>query len=210
MNRAPLSKVQMIASSEVEYATAEDVQKLFATAMSDLFCLAFLLTANAEKAEQCLIQSMRQCFEPRPILRKWLGPWARSTVIRNGTRIVRNTKRDSVCATQPEFASRTHATGEPPIGSFAYSAGILELCDFDRLVYVICVLEHYTVRHCTLLLGRSPAEIREARNRALTRIADFDGTRKCRRAQFDSVACTYSQTNNQSGEFDCSCGSLLD
>jgi len=46
----------------VEYATADEIQKHFAVAMNDLFCLAFLLIANGEKAEDCLIQSIRECF----------------------------------------------------------------------------------------------------------------------------------------------------
>jgi len=210
MGTNPSFKDQMNSSSEVEYATADDLQKLFATSMSDLFCLALLLTAEAEEAERCIIHSMRECFASGSILRERLGPWVRHTVIRNGTRIVKDMQPASVSALQTESVSQLPAAAEPPIGSSDYSAGILELSNLDRLVYVICVLEHYTVQHCALLLGRSHAEVRVARDRALTQIGDFERRIGWRPVQVDQVAYPNSRTNNQRNEFDCSCGNLLD
>ena len=58
-----MSTAQLLSSHKrVEYATADDIQKHFVAAMNDLFCLAFLLIANADGAEDCIIRSIRGVF----------------------------------------------------------------------------------------------------------------------------------------------------
>ena len=59
------------------------------------------------------------------------------------------TLRDSILV--PELSQ------QPSIGTTDYSAGILELSTFDRLVYVICILEHYTSKQCAMLARTYPA-----------------------------------------------------
>jgi DNA-directed RNA polymerase specialized sigma24 family protein len=49
---------------------------------------------------------------------------------------------------------------------------VLRLADFERFVFVMSVLEHYSEHDCTLLLGCSAREIREGRTRALKELAD--------------------------------------
>jgi DNA-directed RNA polymerase specialized sigma24 family protein len=44
---------------------------------------------------------------------------------------------------------------------------VLGLEDFERFVFVMSVLEHYSEHDCALLLGCSAREVREARGRAL-------------------------------------------
>jgi hypothetical protein len=51
------------------------------------------------------------------------------------------------------------------LGAIAESEGILDLPELDRFVFVICVLERYSMHDCALLLGRSPRDINEARQR---------------------------------------------
>jgi hypothetical protein len=67
-------------------------------------------------------------------------------------------------------------SSQPFIGTTDYSAGILELSNFERLVYVICIVECYASQQCAMLLGRSREEVREARYRALAHIAEFEST----------------------------------
>ena len=44
--------------------------------------------------------------------------------------------------------------------------------DFERFVFTMSVLEHYSEHDCALLLGRSVPEVREARTRALHALMD--------------------------------------
>src|SRR5260370_36892795 len=51
-------------------------------------------------------------------------------------------------------------------------ASVLALEDFDRFVFVMSVLERYTEKECSVLLGCSRQDVREARMRALRQIAE--------------------------------------
>jgi hypothetical protein len=51
-------------------------------------------------------------------------------------------------------------------------AGILELPAFERFVFVMSVLEHYSDQECSLLLGCTRADVLAARTRALRQIGN--------------------------------------
>jgi hypothetical protein len=55
-----------------------------------------------------------------------------------------------------------------------FLARVLALEDFERLVYVLSVLEKYPDQNCAALLRVSPERIRETRNSALKHIGYFD------------------------------------
>jgi len=191
-----------------EHASPDDLQKLFASEMTELFGLAFLLTANAEKAEQCVLRSMHECMDSGVVLKGWLYLWARNVVIQNGIKLVLGIHSDSfVDIAQYKPVQRTDTSLRCALSRSDYSAGILELSDFDRLVYVICVLERYASVHCALLLGRSRREIRDARKRALADIAKFESSRLC--AACHSRSDHNLPTDDQGSEFDGTCGHLL-
>ena len=48
---------------------------------------------------------------------------------------------------------------------------VLGLADFERFVFVLCVLERYRDHECALLLGCSASEVREARTQAIEELA---------------------------------------
>jgi len=58
-----------------------------------------------------------------------------------------------------------------PGGHFEIDA-VLRLADFDRFLFVMSALEHYSEHDCALLLGCSARDIREGRTRALKELAD--------------------------------------
>jgi DNA-directed RNA polymerase specialized sigma24 family protein len=193
---------------EVNYATADDMQKLFAAAMNDLFCLAFLLTANVDSAEDCLVRSIRECLKNKYVLNERLPAWIRDTIVRNGINIVKDIEGLSFSDTPRDSIPLVPESSQGVIRATDYSAGILELNDLDRLVYVICILERYTSRQCALLLGRSREKVREARSRALAHIAEFES-----RWREIPVGSSPESKVLQCGcqtEVECSCGSLLD
>ena len=209
MSTGLLSNVQLNSAQGGEYATPDDVQKQFASGMTDLFLLALLLTADAAKAELCIFRSIHECLEADPVLKGRLPAWIRNTVIRNGVGIVRGIQGDSLSGTfQPEPVPSAHVPPQSERGTWEYSARVLELNDFDRLAYVICVLEHYSSLHCALLLGRCWQEVRDARDRALAEIAAFD-SESCL-VPHDSFPYPTSPGNDQPCSYDCSCGCLLD
>lgn len=175
MGRTVLPNSSMKWPPAKEYATSNDFQELFACEMADLFRLAFLLTADAERAEQCLFVTIDECMASNSVVKWWLPVWTRNTLIRNAIRIVTSTpigpsrnswQRATLTAIRKSQESAIDASNESP--------GLLLLNDFERLVYVISMIEHYPARDCAKLLGRSRQEVRDALNRAAGQVAAFE------------------------------------
>jgi len=68
-----------------------------------------------------------------------------------------------------------HSSPDDSLGAIAASESILDLPEFERFVLVICVLEHYSIHDCALLLGKSPRDIKEARQRVGNQVGQIDG-----------------------------------
>jgi DNA-directed RNA polymerase specialized sigma24 family protein len=193
------------------YAVNDEFQQLFATEMTDIFRLSLNLTADTETAERCLILAMRECLQSNCAFNsiKLTRAWARRVVIRNAIHLVQAEESrkpggslggtTSYVQSQPN-QYRTNAVPE--------SLAVLNLPDFDRLVYVICVLEHYSIVHCALLLSRSLKDVDDARVRATIRVVVAEErNHPTRRATFRTG--TYDTCSYGEDEFDGACGLLL-
>jgi len=149
--------------------------------MTDLFRLSLQLTADAEKAESCLILSMRESL-PTAALQGMGRIWVRRTVIRNAIRLVLGANSIVPGNIDCEEVSDFHLQPtEYRIEALRNSLSILRLPDLDRLIFVICVLERYSILDCALLLKRSPKDVNNARLRAINQVV-FAEERKSTRA----------------------------
>lgn len=148
-------------------ATPKDYQQMFVAEMTNLFRLSLDLTGDVEKAKKCLILAMRDCFEKSAVSKKSARLWARRMVVRNAVCLVLGTANDI----QSETGSDLHLQpSEYQIEALRGSVVIQNLPDFDRLVFVICVLERYSILDCALLLRRSPKDVDDARVRSANRV----------------------------------------
>lgn len=192
------------------YAAADDFQRLFARNMNDLFRLSLQLTADAETAERCLILAMRESFANSTVAKEWALIWARRTVIRNAIRLVLGARNTIPSDIDCEEVSDFHLQPtEYRIEALRNSLSILELPDFDRLVFVICVLERYSILDCALLLKSSPKVVSAARVHAINKVV-FANERNRRESTTALSTSLYGACSNGIGEVDDSCGSLLD
>jgi len=180
MGRPALVTNQTKLSSASEYASLDDFQKLFASEMVDLFRLAFFLTADADKAEHCLILTMHECMANGSVFKRWLPVWTRNALVQNAIRAV---MRGWVCPVRKTTLGRAlfpnQGSAQDALSHSDESVGILHLNDFDRLVYVLCVLEGYPARDCATFLCRSRQEIQCAQNRAINQVAAFEQEWRC-------------------------------
>jgi DNA-directed RNA polymerase specialized sigma24 family protein len=171
----PFHRNRFRSIQEAAYATADDFQRLFAREMTDLFRLSLYLTAEAEKAESCLIFAMQDCFASSTVSKEWAFIWARRAIVRNAIRLVqeaRNAEPDDICSEAgPNFLLQP---SEYRTEALQDSLAILELPDFERLVFVACVLERYPIMDCALLLKRSPKDVNNARVRAINRVVSAE------------------------------------
>ncbi len=153
------------------YATDDDFRQLFATKITEFLRLALQLTADAEKAERCLILAMRDSFDKSNISVNFAQVWARRMVIRNAIRLVLGIDNDIACDTEAEFhlQPRAYRIEEP-----RESIAVLDMAEFDRMVFVICVLERLSIMDCALLLRRSPKDVNDAMVRATNHVASLE------------------------------------
>lgn len=165
-----LLRTNRIASGKAAtYATTEDFAALFTDEMNSLYLLAFLLTGDHEKAEQCFVASLESCVKGNPVFKQWAFSWAKRMIVETAIRII---------APRPHPAGETapaihlELNGEPETARDrgALVAGVLELADFERFVFVMSVLERYPDQDCSVQLGYPLRKIRDARIEAQQQI----------------------------------------
>jgi DNA-directed RNA polymerase specialized sigma24 family protein len=146
-----------------EYANVGDFCRLFAEHVDDLYQLSFLLTADHQKAKECFVAGLEDSAKENHVFKEWARSWAKRAIIQNAIR-----------RCKPRFQPHSFSLALSPYvvalpsdqdRHFAVEA-VLALKDFERFVFVMSVLEHHSEHECSLLLGCSPREIREAQGRA--------------------------------------------
>jgi DNA-directed RNA polymerase specialized sigma24 family protein len=164
-------------NAETRYASCEDFRRVFEEDLSGLYQLSFLLTRDHHKAEQCFVAGLEDCAEESRVFKEWARTWARRVIVKNAIRELHPRSSYSNSSAQI-FSPKLHLNG--PSRHFDTDA-VSGLADFERFVFVLCVLERYREHECALLLGCSDSEVREARTQAMEQLADFRpvGSRRC-------------------------------
>jgi len=151
-----------------QYASCMDFRRIFDEDMNSLYLLSFLLTADREKAEQCFVSGLEDAVEGNPVFKEWARSWARRVIIQNAVRVI-----------SPRAAEAKGHFNSAPVNSNGVLPAlwqqpeiraVLGLEPFERFVYVITVLEHYSDHDCSLLLGCARRDVPAARARALQQI----------------------------------------
>ena len=150
------------------YAIAGDFCRIFSQDMNSLYLLSFLLTADREKAEQCFVSGLGDSVKANRVFKEWARSWARRAVIQNAIRMIQPAPHGT--GKTPLPASDTAAATSQSDASFS---AVLELGAFERFVFVMSVLEHYSDQDCSLLLGCSRRAVALAKMRAAEGIAKF-------------------------------------
>jgi hypothetical protein len=143
------------------YATNDDFRRVFHEDMDSLYQLAFLLTADREKAQQCFVSGLEDSVNGTPVFREWARSWARRTIIQNAVRVIHPRPMGEHAPSSFDSGGSTLAVEQPE------TAAVLQLRPFERFVYVMSVLEHYSDLDCSLLLGCTRRDVIAARIRAL-------------------------------------------
>jgi DNA-directed RNA polymerase specialized sigma24 family protein len=153
--------------SAAAYATAADFKQIFTEDISSLYLLSFLLTGNPEKAEQCFVAGIGESTKGNYVFKEWARSWARRTIMQSAIRLIG--PRDLGVTTMPDpYVAR--AMDNVPLILHAEVRAILGLAPFERFVFVMSVLERYSDRECSILLGCPPRDIATSRARAVRRL----------------------------------------
>lgn len=159
-----LNHNQVMKKQVSQYATREDFCHVFIEDMPGLYQLSFLLTGDHDKAEQCFVAGLEDCVQTNRVFREWARFWAKCKIVQKAIRTL-----------QPHpTVSRMPATAFPKSGPTVREHlevdHVLALEQFERFVFVMSVLEHYSDHDCALLLECSLQVLRRARVRALEQL----------------------------------------
>lgn len=144
-----------------EYATCKDFQQIFNEEMAGLHLLAYLLTADQVKAEQCFVAGLDDSIHGNLVFKQWARAWSKRAIIQNAIKSMSPTARGPAAAINPP------SNGTPPLVAL-----VMQWAAFERFVFVMAVLEGYSIRECAAMLGCSDQEIITAKSRVLERLGE--------------------------------------
>ena len=151
-------------TSPTPYASSGDFCRIFHEEIDGLYMLSFLLTAKRDKAEQCFVSGLDDSLKGNRVFKEWARSWARRAIIQNAVRVINPRPMDKNAPLSFD------STGKTLVAEQVEIAAILELAPFERFVFVISVLEHYSEHECSVLLGCPRRDVIAARIRALQQI----------------------------------------
>jgi hypothetical protein len=147
-------------TSTAQYASSDDFYKIFYEEKEGLHLLSYMLTGDQEKAEECFVAGLEDAVQGNRVFKAWARSWARRVIIKNAVHAMNpwpvNGNTSASVRTTPEDSAEVRL--------------VLTLGSFERFVYVMSVLEHYSDPDCSLLLGCSHQDVIDARNRASQQI----------------------------------------
>jgi hypothetical protein len=152
-----LQPMRLIEERATRYASVTDFVATFNEEMHSLYLLAFLLTADHDKAEQCLVSAMGECVEWIGVFTDWAHSWSRRAVVKRAIQVIMPVPElaDKVSIITVK-ASTTSGEDNPLIG-------ILLLDPFERFVFVMSTLEGQSDAECAVLLRCSRRDVIMAR-----------------------------------------------
>jgi hypothetical protein len=151
-------------ASPAPCASSDDVRRVFPEETDSLYRLAFLLTANREKAQQGFVSGLEDSVNGSPAFKDWAHSWARRTIIQNAVRAVNPRPMEKHAHSTFDDGGRTLAVEQ------AETAAVLQLGTFERFIYVMSVLERCSDLDCSVLLGCTRQHVIAARIRALQQV----------------------------------------
>jgi DNA-directed RNA polymerase specialized sigma24 family protein len=147
------------------YATGTDFCRIFEKDMDRLYCLSFLLTADHAMAEQCFVSGLEDSRNGNAVFKEWAQSWARRTIIVNAIRMIR--PRPDRKASERQSVQGAALTAPAEIDA------MVKLPAFERIVFVMSVLERFSDQECSLLLDCARADVIAARTNALRQIGNI-------------------------------------
>jgi hypothetical protein len=161
-----LQSIQFVEERATPYRTVADFLRAFNEEMHSLYLLSFLLTADHDKAEQCLVSAMGECVDGIGFLME--GEWTRAAVLKHAIQMIEPAPEH---VGGVSFVTLKRSATPPGNNPFA---AILLLDAFERFVFVMSILEEQSDEECAILLRCSRRDVTMARLLALKRQSSTD------------------------------------
>ena len=147
------------------YATQDEFCRIFAEDENALYLLAYLLTTDTLKAEQCVVAGLEDSIQGNPVFKEWVRSWSKRMIIKNAIQMV------SPALGQMNGAPHVSDSDALGLNLEDSLAAVLQLAPLERFVFVMSVLEGYSLQECCILLGRTKEDVANVRARALQNLA---------------------------------------
>ena len=149
------------------YASSTDFCQVFDEDMKGLYLLSFLLSADREKAEQCFVSGLEDAVNGNPVFKEWARSWARRAIIQNAVRMIHPRPAEDSRSRSNSIDSNDKTLQDQRQVEIA---AVRELEPFERFVYVMTILEHYSDYECSLLLSCARRDVLVARTHAFQQL----------------------------------------
>ena len=147
-----------------EYATCNDFRQIFTEDMAGLHLLAFLLTGDQDKAEECFVAGLEDSINGNAVFRQWARSWSKRAIIKRAIRMI------APMPAAPRLGTAISADAGVSERD-ALISSVTALAPLRRFVFVMAVLEGYSATECALLLSCPVKEVAAAREEALHEVS---------------------------------------
>jgi hypothetical protein len=147
------------------YTTSDEFCAIFNREMQSYFSLALVLTGDEANAQKSFLAGLAKCRKSTTVFKDWASSYARLAVIESAIELMAPTTGRKVRST----VSVAKDASRPELDV------LLRLDVFERFVFVLTVLERFTVQDCAIVLKCSQREVEQARLRAFDFIAANEG-----------------------------------
>jgi len=159
-----------------EYATCSDFCRIYVEQANSLYLLSLLLTADPQKAEQCFLSGFDDSVSNNSVFKERSYLWARCSIILNAIRLLCPRPDDE---NEPDEARPSPLIGKVPrkvpaeVLAHPNFARIVRLNSFERLIFIMSVLEKYSDQECSLLMDCFRRDVINARTAAIQHLASI-------------------------------------
>ena len=154
------------------YATQDEFCRTFAEHENALYLLSLLLTADASKAEQCFVAGLEDSIQGNRVFKEWVRSWSRRMIIKNAIQMM------SPAPGQVNGAPHVSDSGGARLELGSELTAVLQLAPLERFVFVMSVLEGFSIQECSILLNCTKQYIEIAQAEALQHAALAKANRK--------------------------------
>jgi hypothetical protein len=156
-----LQPMHFVEERATPYPTVADFLRAFNEEMHGLYLLSFLLTADHDKAEQCLVSAMGECVEGIGVFTDGAHSLTRAAVLKHAIQMIKPAPEHT------DYLSFTSLKRSAAAAETNPFAAILLLDVFERFVFVMSILEEQSDEECATLLRCSRRDVMMARLLAL-------------------------------------------
>jgi hypothetical protein len=141
---------------------------VFENDTSQLYLLAFLLTAIHTDAERCFVATVDAAFKEHAVFKGWARSWVKRTLIKNAIQIASPLSRRGTGKRDLWNAAQHGTPGDYEIDA------VTRLAPPERFIFVMSVLERYAAWECSVLLRCDMKKVVQTRMRALCELPEAD------------------------------------